>query len=339
MQSLAVNMVQLSDGQAETVAREGVVELSVVVPVFNEAQSLEELVLRIRQALERTGVEAFEVILVDDGSDDSTWKHIEQQHGQDVRIRGLRLARNFGHQNALFAGLRMAAGAAVISLDGDLQHPPELIGQMVERWRQGYYVVAMRRTYPESESWFKRLSSRAFYSVFSYLAEMPLSPGSSDFRLLDRRVLDELLEIPDAQWFMRGVVQWLGFPMISIDYQADSRRHGESKYTFRKMVRFASEAIVSFSNKPLRMALWLGMACCLIAVVQILYAVGAYLAGETVSGWSSLIIMNALLFAALFMVLGVLGAYLARVHRSLQRRPPYVVERSLGGRRMNDDKA
>lgn len=307
----------------------GTPEISVVVPLYNEATNVAELADRVRTALRAAQVDNYELLLVDDGSVDDTWTIVRQLHAADPHIGGVSFVRNFGHQNALFAGMALARGAAVITMDGDLQHPPECLPEMIARWREGFPVVATRRQAAENERWFKRTSSHWFYVAFSYVTELRLAPGSSDFRLLDRRVVEQLKELPDAQWFLRGMVQWLGFPTSVVDYQAARRKSGESKFGLRRMMGFASDAILSFSNKPLRLAIWMGAMCSLLALFKILYVLAVHLRGDTVSGWSTIIILNSFLFAALFFILGVMGAYLARIHQGVFKRPGFVIAQQL----------
>jgi len=311
------------------------VDLSVVVPLFNESDNVTRLLDRLFAVLRPLG-KAFEVILVDDGSDDSTWATIRNLGAAFPEIRALSFTRNFGHQSALLAGLRVARGRAVVTMDGDLQHPPELIPELVGAWQQGFRVVVTRRRDHTATSWFKHFSSKAFYRAFSLLAGVSLEEGSSDFRLLDRRVLDELLALRDAEWFLRGAVQWLGFEAKVVEFQAAPREVGASKFNLGRMLRFASGAILAFSNKPLRLGIWMGLLTGALAFGEIVYVVFAYLRGNTVSGWASTLAVLSFLFGVLFVMLGIIGAYLARIHRALQDRPKYIVAEVFDSRTDGD---
>ncbi|MGH8554490.1 MAG: glycosyltransferase family 2 protein, partial [Gammaproteobacteria bacterium] len=291
--------------------------LSVVVPMCNEEGSVQPLVRELVAVLEGIGV-TYEIVLVDDGSRDATWERITRLAAAMPAVIGVSLSRNFGHQRALLAGLQLARGQAVVSMDGDLQHPPELIPSLYEAWRQGYKVVNTQRRDDEVAGRFKRFTSRYFYKLFSILAEVPMAEGNSDFRLLDRTAVDALVNLKAAELFLRGAVQWLGLPATVVPFQSERRLHGSSKYTLRKMLGFAGDAIISFSTKPLRIGIWLGIATSLLAFVEIAYVLARYFRGETVSGWASTVGILSFLFGVLFIILGIIGSYLAWIHQSLQ---------------------
>jgi glycosyltransferase involved in cell wall biosynthesis len=322
-------------GEVEPRARQmsldanGGVELSVVVPVFNEEKNIALLVDRVLAVLETMGV-AHELIVVDDGSRDGTWRVISDAATARPRVRGLRLSRNFGHQHALLAGLSAARGRALVTMDGDLQHPPEVLPHLFRRWREGYRVVLAARNDATVATPFKRLTSRYFYRVFSALSGVAMSAGMSDFRLIDRSVRDELLSLRQSDLFLRGSVQWLGFETTTVPFQAAPRHAGETKYPLRRMLRFASGAIVSFSVKPLKLGIWLGVITGLGALVELIFVVVQYLRGITVPGWASVVGLMSLLFGVLFIVLGLIGTYLARIHELLQNRPAFVIEQRTG---------
>jgi dolichol-phosphate mannosyltransferase len=303
------------------------IELSVVVPAYNEAGNIDALVERLDAVLAGMGV-SYEIIIVDDGSADATWSELNSASRRNPRIVGISLSRNFGHQGALLAGLSRASGQAIISMDADLQHPPSVIPQLVDAWRAGAQVVRTLRHDAGITSGFKRLTSRWFYRAFSFLTDIPMAAGMSDFRLLDRRVLDELLRLRNRDLFLRGSVEWLGYRSATIEFDVDRRHSGESKYTFSRMLRFAAGAVISFSPKPLKLGIWLGLWTSLLALVEIVYAVVQYLRGNTVPGWASLTAVMSFLFGVLFIVLGIIGAYIARIHDILQNRPPFVIAES-----------
>lgn len=298
--------------------------ISVVVPVFNEEGNIPILVTRIKAVLDSVG-DPWELVLVNDGSSDHTWEDIEREGALDQRVRGASLSRNFGHQHALLAGLSLARGNAIISMDGDMQHPPEILPQLIKAWKEGAKVVSTRRLYNHSVSKFKRLSSRYFYTFFTKLSEVPMEEGSSDFRLLDRQALDVMLHFGDASLFLRGTVNWIGFTTRVVEFEAGTRLHGKSKYNLVKMFQFAWSAILSFSTKPLRLGIWVGGITSVLAFFEVIYSIIRHLQGHTLPGWTSIIAIISFLFGILFMILGVIGLYLGSVHTMLQNRPRFIV--------------
>lgn len=304
------------------------ITLSVVVPLFNEENNVGPLVRRLTEVLECIK-EPYEIILIDDGSHDATWEVIKTLSISNSRLKALGLSRNFGHQHALLAGLIHAQGQAVISMDGDLQHPPEVIIELVAAWKKGFKVVVTDRKGQEVLPPFKRLTSRYFYKIFSFMSEVSLSEGSSDFRLIDRRALEYLLSFNDANIFLRGAVQWLGFRSITVSYKVAERLSGQTKFSLKKMLRFASGAVVSFSTKPLRLGIWIGILTSGLAFMEILYVLVQYFRGVTVTGWASIVGILSLMFGFLFIILGVIGSYLGSIHQALQNRPKFIVDRHI----------
>lgn len=302
------------------------VEISIVIPLYNESGNIERLAEEIVKALPPSEVD-YELLLVDDGSADDTWSVIEEACNSTPHIQGIRLSRNFGHQNALLAGLSKARGKAVISMDGDMQHPPSYLPELIELWRQGNKVVSTKRTRTEHLGKFKTKTSEWFYKVFSWLSGVQIEEGSSDFRLIDRQVLTELLRFNDVNPFLRGAVKWLGFDKHTacLEYQVGQRHEGESSYNLKRMLNFANSAIVSFSTKPLLLGIWLGLATSAIAFTELIYIIVLWSLGETVPGWASTVGIIALLFGVLFILLGVIGLYLSRIHTALQQRPKFVI--------------
>jgi polyisoprenyl-phosphate glycosyltransferase len=326
----------MAEHAAATLDRQGLVSteaaarpcLSVVVPMFNEEDGLSAFVDSLMATLETLPI-SFEVILVNDGSRDGTWAGIVAAHRRDSRIRGICLARNFGHQNALMAGLDAAAGAAIVTLDADLQHPPELIPKLIEQWQAGYKVVNTIRLDSPDTTAFKRASSNMFYRVFSLLSGFPSAPGG-DFRLMDRAVVDVITQMRDARLFLRGFVQWAGFPTANIQYQARPRYAGTTKYNLVRMLRFSVAAMVSFSSLPLKIGVWIGLATSLLAVLEICYIAFAYMRGQTVPGWASALTVESFMFGVLFFLLGIIGTYLSDIHETLKNRPHYIVGATVG---------
>lgn len=305
-------------------------EISVVVPCFNEDAVLLEATRRLTASMEAIG-RAFEIVYVDDGSRDSTPRILTELHGSDPRIRVVRLSRNFGHQVAISAGLEYARGAAVVLIDADLQDPPEVISEMVELWSQGADVVYGTRQNREGETAFKTLTAKWFYRFMNRLSDVPMPLDSGDFRLLDRKVVDALLAMPERDRFMRGMVSWVGFSQVSVPYDRAPRAAGDSKYTLWKMARFATDGILSFSIAPLRIASLLGVLSFAIALLGGLTAAGIGLAnGRWMAPWGWVVLVVLFLGGAQLLCLGILGEYLGRAYGENKRRPLYFVKETLG---------
>jgi dolichol-phosphate mannosyltransferase len=244
----------------------------------------------------------------------------------DPRVRGLRLSRNFGHQSALLAGLAAARGNAVVSMDADLQHPPEIVPELVRRWQDGYQIVHGLRRDPPSVSYFKRLTSKLYYRLFSYLSGVEIQPGAADFRLIDRQVLDEILKFKEEGMFLRGIVHWVGYATASVTFDCAPRHAGTSAYSLRKMLALAWHGVSSFSLVPLRMAMGIGLLSSMVAFLGVLYAIiGKWLDKEAIPGWASTVAIVSFLFAMLFVFLAVLAEYVGRVVVEVRGRPRFLV--------------
>ena len=305
-------------------------EISVVVPCFNEDAVLSETSRRLAASLEQIG-RLFEIIFVDDGSRDNTARVLTDLHSADPRIRIVRLSRNFGHQIAISAGLEFARGAAVVLIDADLQDPPEIIAEMVELWSQGNDVVYGTRSNRDGETAFKTLTAKWFYRFINRLSEIEIPLDSGDFRLLDRKVVDALLQMPERDRFMRGMVSWTGFKQVSLPYARAARHAGDSKYTLWRMARFAMDGILSFSIAPLRLATLLGLSSVALALLGAVTA-AAFGLGDSrwVSPWAWVMLAVFLLGGAQLLCLGILGEYLGRSYAENKRRPLYFVKETLG---------
>jgi dolichol-phosphate mannosyltransferase len=296
--------------------------VSVVVPMYNEEGTAEELYRRICDAL---GAVPFEFVVVDDGSVDATPRLLAALADRDERVKVITLSRNFGHQTAITAGLDHASGDAIVMLDADLQDPPELIVTMLDRWRAGADVVYGVRTSREGETRFKLATARAFYRVMSRLADVELQQNAGDFRLLDRRALDALQSMRERNRYLRGMTVWVGFTQTAIEYQRDVRHAGATKYTVRRMLRFAVDAIASFSHAPLQVATLVGFACAALAFLGIPVAIGMRIADEFVPGVTTTVIAVLLLGGIQLMAIGVIGEYVGRIYDEVKQRPLYLV--------------
>jgi dolichol-phosphate mannosyltransferase len=303
--------------------------VSVVVPIFNEQQTLDRLVERLTSTLDGAG-ETFEVVFVNDGSHDRSAELLRSHHARDPRLKCITLSRNFGHQVAVTCGLDHAAGDAVIVMDGDLQDPPEVLPGLISRWREGFDVVyAVRRR--RKESWAKVLAYKAFYWILRRVSYLDIPLDSGDFSLMDRRVVDLMATMPERNRFVRGLRTWVGLRQTGFEYERDARFAGESKYSFTKLLRLAFDGLVSYSFAPLRMVSNLGMLVSLSALAYMLYLMIARLFGDTtIQGWTSTVVIVLFLGGIQLLSLGIIGEYIGRIFDEVKQRPQYVVSESLG---------
>jgi polyisoprenyl-phosphate glycosyltransferase len=299
--------------------------LSLVLPIYNEEAVIPELHRQLQDFLAKLGLSA-EVVFVNDGSRDRSMDMLRDIATGETRYGVVAFARNFGHQAAITAGIDYARGEAVVVMDADLQDPPEVVLQMVAKWRQGFDVVYGRRRGRAGESWFKLVTARCFYRLFAAMIpiEVPLDTG--DFRLMSRRVVVALRELREAHRFVRGMVAWVGFKQAEVLYDRPGRFAGETKYPLRKMLRFALDGITSFSILPLRFSTYLGMLTSLGSVGVVAYALlSKYLYHQAVPGWTALMIIVTLFASVQLLMIGILGEYVGRIYEEVKRRPLYVV--------------
>jgi glycosyltransferase involved in cell wall biosynthesis len=304
--------------------------ISIVVPVFNEEESLHELYRRISAVMARVHL-TYELVFVDDGSTDRSLDTMLELSEKDKNVKIIQLSRNFGHQLAIIAGIDYTHGEAVITMDGDLQHPPELIEKLIEKWHEGYDVVYTCRVQTQDAGLFKRLTSRCFYLLVNRLAEVNISPGTADFRLLDKNVIESLRAFGERSIFLRGIINWVGYRQAAIRYSAAARYSGESKYSFLKMLRFAIHGITSFSSIPLYISAILGIiiSCCSFIYALLVIYVRLF-TERVVEGWTSVMVALLFLGGIHLITVGIQGIYLGQVYKEVKGRPRYLVRRIYG---------
>ena len=316
-------------------------EISVIIPVFNEDENIEPLLQRLVPILERIAA-SFEILFIDDGSCDTTLAVLRHAHAQDRRVKAVALSRNFGKEVAIAAGLDFVRGAATIIMDADLQHPPEMIETFVARWRDGYKNVYGQRIDRSADSRLRRLLTHRFYHIFGAFGEMELPPGAGDFRLLDRQAVAALRGMREKARFSKGLYAWIGFKSIGVPFDVAERVHGSSKYSYRKLTRFALDGLMSFSTLPLMVWTYIGTSISVISLATAVYFVVETLVfGVNVPGFASLIVSVTFLAGIQLLSLGVLGEYIGRIFAEVKGRPLYLIEECLGIERMEaeDDSA
>jgi glycosyltransferase involved in cell wall biosynthesis len=305
--------------------------LSVVIPCYNEEEVIGETIMQLKAFCSELVNLDVELIFVDDGSRDRTRELLKSYASEDSRIRLIGFARNFGHQIAVTAGIDAAYGDAVVLIDADLQDPPEVVHEMIAKWREGYDVVYGTRTERPGESAFKLTTARGFYRLLNWLSDVPIPLDTGDFRLMSRHIVEILRAMPERDRFVRGMVSWAGFKQIALPYKRAERFAGESKYPLRKMLRFATDGILSFSTKPLQMSIGLGFFSAVLAFLGILYAfVVRIFTNSWVEGWAGLMIAVLFLGGVQLISVGILGEYIGRIYNEVKNRPLYVVEEYQG---------
>ncbi len=299
--------------------------ISIIAPIFNEANNIPELYRRISEVLDTTG-EPWEIVMVDDGSTDGSTDLIREHHERDSRIVPVIFARNFGHQIAVTAGLDYARGEAVVIIDADLQDPPEVILDMIAKWREGFEVVYAVRTEREGETWFKELTASLFYRLIYRITDVDIPLDTGDFRLLDRKVVNVMTQMRERHRFLRGMSVWVGFKQTGVEYKRAARFSGETKYPLKKMLKFATDAITSFSYFPLQLAMYIGFISAGISILAIPIVVILRLAGsQAFFGQASTLIAVLFLGGVQLISLGILGEYIGRIYDEAKGRPLYIV--------------
>lgn len=304
--------------------------ISIVVPCFNEAASLDELVRRSVHVIAPTGL-TYEFVLVDDGSSDATWPTIRALSERDASIRGVRLSRNFGKETALLAGLDAAHGDAVVLMDADLQHPPEVIGTFIEKWQAGHDVVYAARRDRADEGPVRAPLTRIFYRLFNTLSDVRIPEDAGDFRLISRRVVDVILRLRERSRFTKGIFAWVGFDTVAVPFDVAVRRHGETSFTGFGLLRFASHGLVSFSTAPLKLGIVIGAVSAIAALtLGAFYIVRTILFGIDVPGYASIIVSVLALGGLTLLQLGLIGLYVGRIYDEVKGRPSYVIRDEIG---------
>lgn len=299
--------------------------LSIVLPAYNEEQNIPNTVKVLTALMEENGI-SYELIFISDGSRDETFARIQEAAAENPRIRGAEFSRNFGKEPAIFAGLEMAAGNAVIVMDCDLQHPPQVIPQMWKLWQDGAEVVEGIKKSRGKEKLAYRLSAGLFYKIMSKLIKMDMN-ASSDFKLLDRKVVDVLLSLPERNTFFRALSFWAGFRTVPVYYEVQERQFGESKWSFVSLMKYAVTNATSFSTLPLQLVTVVGMASILFSIVLFIQTLAKYLSGTAVEGFTTVILLILIIGGLLMLGLGVIGHYLARIYEEVKGRPKYIISR------------
>jgi polyisoprenyl-phosphate glycosyltransferase len=311
--------------------------LSLVLPIFNESEVIPELDKRLKEFLGAVGV-TWEVVFIDDGSKDDSFEQLKEMARNEKRYRVLALSRNFGHQLAITAGVDYARGKAVVVMDADLQDPPAVVAEMLEKWREGYDVVYGVRAVRKNETIFKRLTAALFYRFMAAMVPVPIPLDAGDFRLMSRRVVLTLRALRETHRFVRGMVAWVGFKQTSVSYVREGRFAGETHYPLSKMLKFAMDGITSFSIVPLRVATWLGTISGFGGIAVALWSTYVRLfTNTTVPGWATLMIAVSLAASAQLLMTGIVGEYVGRIYDEVKRRPLYVLRDHLNPQKDTDE--
>jgi dolichol-phosphate mannosyltransferase len=300
--------------------------VSVVVPVFNETEVLEESYTRMRSAMEAMTDVRYELIYVDDGSSDDTYARLAKFAKTDPLLRVIKFSRNFGHQIAITAGIDLAMGDAVVVIDADLQDPPEVIADFVAKWQEGYHVVYGVREKREGETKAKLASAGLFYRLLRRFTNIEIPADAGDFRLMSRAAVNEFKQLREKDRFVRGLVSWIGFPQTGVTYKREARHAGETKYPYSKMIKFAVDGIASFSTVPLRLASWLGYLTSALAFLYLASVFVQRALGYTVQGWATIMVAMLFLGGIQLICVGIMGEYIGRIFNEVKPRPMYVIE-------------
>ena len=299
-------------------------KISIILCCYNEGEGIRMTVDATRRVMSALDYD-YEFIAVDDGSTDHTLQEIKAMAMSNDQFFYVEFSRNFGHQSALKAGMDFSRGDCIISMDADMQHPPELLPLMLEKWEEGYDIVYTRRMDNKKLSFAKRYSSKLFYKTMNFLSDIELEQGTADFRLLDRLPANALIRMKETDLFMRGMVKWIGFKQFAIDYMPNDRKTGKTKYTIRKMTDLASSGITSFSVKPLYISLYVGFFLAAVSLLLIPYVLVSYICGYAVPGWTSIVLIMVFFEGLQLFIFGIMGLYLGKIFTQVINRPNYIV--------------
>ncbi|WP_035172575.1 glycosyltransferase family 2 protein [Caldanaerobius polysaccharolyticus] len=305
------------------------VKYSIVVPLYNEEEVIIETYRRLKEVMDSTG-EPYEIIFVNDGSKDKTLEIAKSICKRDKNIKLLSFSRNFGHQIAITAGMDYSSGEAIVVIDADLQDPPEVILKMIEKWKQGYDVVYGKRAKRKGETFFKKITAKVFYRVLKTMTDVDIPVDTGDFRLIDRKVCDALKSIKEHNRYVRGLVSWIGFKQTGVEFVREPRFAGETKYPLKKMVKFAADAITSFSYKPLKIATYTGVAVCVLCFAYMVFALFQSLFAVAVHAWALISVFSLFLNGLMFIMIGIIGEYIGRIYDEAKGRPLYIIDEKEG---------
>ncbi|ACV64801.1 glycosyl transferase family 2 [Desulfofarcimen acetoxidans DSM 771] len=304
--------------------------ISIVVPMYFEEKVVNECYMRLTSVLEQNKIN-YEIIFINDGSTDNTLQILETLAIKDSRVKIINFSRNFGHQAAVTAGIENSFADAVVVIDADLQDPPELIPEMINLWENGYEVVYAKRKKRKGENWFKLITAKYFYRILSQMTEVSIPIDTGDFRLIDKKVIEEFKKMPEKNRFIRGMISWIGFKQIAIEYERDKRFAGDTKYPLKRMVKFALDGIISFSAKPLKLLGILGFSSVSISLVLLLYTITVKFLNnnDVISGWASLMTTIIFFGGVQLLSVSVLGEYVGRIYDESKNRPLYIIDKKV----------
>ncbi|HHQ8911248.1 TPA: glycosyltransferase family 2 protein [Bacillus cereus] len=303
--------------------------ISVVVPMYFEEEVAQECYNRLKSVMLQNNIN-YEFVFVNDGSTDRTMEILSEIAANDYRTKIVNFARNFGHQVAVTAGIAAAKGDAIVIIDADLQDPPEVIPELIAKWEEGYEVVYAKRKQRKGETWFKLLTAKYFYKFLNYMSDIDIPKDTGDFRIIDRKIADVFNQMTERNRFIRGMMSWVGFRQTYVEYERDERFAGETKYPLKKMVKFASDGIIAFSTKPLRIVMSLGLLSVLISIIVLLYTITVKVFGHgTQTGWASIMVAITFFSGIQLLGLGIVGQYIARIYDESKNRPIYIVKETI----------
>ena len=303
-------------------------DISIIIPVYNEELNIEALYSRLK-AISEQMQKSFEFVFVNDGSKDDSLNIIKRLEIQDSSVKYIDFSRNFGHQIAVTAGIDYCTSSVAVIIDSDLQDPPELIAEMYAKYKEGYNVVYAKRIERKGENWFKKLTAKVFYRILRFITSIDIPLDTGDFRLIDRKIIDGLKQMPERTKFLRGQISWLGFKQAYVEFDRDERKFGHTGYPLKKMLKFAMDGITSFSDFPLKMVTRIGFLVSFFAFLVIIYAFYSYFfLNRVISGWTSLIISTMFIGGIQLISVGIIGEYISRINNDVRNRPLYVIQQS-----------